>query len=680
MNQTKNNQLKTKKCYSPRNILFHRKTQKLKNLKLGSDIFSFDEEYVSKLKYFNSELNLNSQKKTLYNLNTSTHLPDVFKNYHINDNKKLKERIISKINIKKQIFEKKIYDDLEHTTYVGRIENIFKENTLENKRQELEIKIKKIKDLMDSLSKELSDILTQIEDSKIDLEIFNNYKNYSLLDDKKYQKKNLNLDSQRSSNDNNNDNNNDNSFEQAIRIKKGIEKRMLKEMIKKRQKMIIEEKKLNIYEKIKMLNDKKNNILVKLDSCDRDLREFKGKHNSIKYELLVHYHKLLLEGRDTRKDGLSWIIKSIWNLKSNVIMSFLPKFLDLNSIAFLFLYTDKLVKIEKMQKKIEIMNNEIKKREKKSKKLAHLSNMILNNNDGKNHLNNINLHNKNVKIIYRNLNKENINDYNNIYEINNRISLTKNINSISNNANSTNNIKDINNLKGINKKLKLASYQVNNKKLKNFSSQPELVSMHNIQNIDNFIENPKIPEVNTNNFDETFKTSLYKTNSLNNNNLNNSTISEFTNNSTKKNDINNKELKNIFLEPENLSLFNSNAPQKKMTIKDYANFKTFKIEESFDSELMNLIKTHKEMKYKLKNMKNDADKLARKEIERVGKCFYLEDYKGKFNTNLKTVIGALIGEDNAGKELLRQEKEEKDYFKTIKNIRNFNGFYNKKYI
>ena len=50
----------------------------------------------------------------------------------------------------------------------------------------------------------------------------------------------------------------------------------------------------------------------------------------------------------------------------------------------------------------------------------------------------------------------------------------------------------------------------------------------------------------------------------------------------------------------------------------------------------------------------------------------MEDYSGKFNTDLKTVIGALIGEDNAKLEVFRQQKEQKDYFKTIKNIRSYN--------
>ena len=45
-----------------------------------------------------------------------------------------------------------------------------------------------------------------------------------------------------------------------------------------------------------------------------------NKKNKIKKELLLHYHNLLSKGKDTRKDGLSWIIRAIWNLKTNVLI------------------------------------------------------------------------------------------------------------------------------------------------------------------------------------------------------------------------------------------------------------------------------------------------------------------------------------------------------------------------
>ena len=57
---------------------------------------------------------------------------------------------------------------------------------------------------------------------------------------------------------------------------------------------------------------------------------------SIKKKLLVHYHKILIEGKDTRSEGLSWVIKAIWSVGSKVILSYLPKFLDEKAIKYLF--------------------------------------------------------------------------------------------------------------------------------------------------------------------------------------------------------------------------------------------------------------------------------------------------------------------------------------------------------
>ena len=652
--------------YSQKNVFIPNKKQNKKHcqLKLNEklNIFSFDEEYVSKLKYYSPELNLKGNKReTLYNIYTSKEIPAIFKKFHILDNKNFEEnkKLISRINVKKQIFEKNDFDEMEHTRYVGRLENMYKENTLEKKRHELELKIKKIKSLINPLSKELSDTLSQIENSKIDLEILKNYKNYSL--GKKFlpkgSKKNLNIFKNRRSINVNSEN----SFsEKGNIINKGKEKdkRMLKEIIKFRRQSIIEEKKLSSMEKLKLLYNKKNNILIKLDSCEKDLMEFKEKLNIIKNELLVHYHKLLLEGKDTRKDGLSWIIKSIWNLKSNVIMSFMPKFLDMNSISFLFLYSDKLAEIEKIQKKIEKINTEIKNRERKTKKLAHLCKMILKNNHREEYI---------LHLITHNEKKHSKNNKNN--KENNK----NNENDISNNDNSKNkNIQK--NKKIIDNNLPIIMDRENllkKTKLKRLLSMP-ILSTDEITIQNKNIKKQKTINNNNLNANDTFKTSLYKDSSF-------SESSDISNDDPSKK-VKNK-IKRILSEPEYVEKYAPHlSPPKIIKVKDYENFKTFKIEDSFDAELLNLFNTHKEMIKKLKNMKNEADKLVRKELDRIGKCFYLEDYEAKYNTNIKIVIGALIGEDNIRNELLRQEKEQKDYFKTIKNIRNYNGFYYKKYI
>ena len=680
------NTLKTyKNNLSRNNRLLQKKTTKFNNLKLNlneklNSIFSFDEEYVSKLKYYSPELNLKGNKKeTLYNINTSGQVTTIFKKYQIEDSKSYEEnkrRLMSKINIKKQIFEKSIYNQMEHTRYVGRLENMYKENTLEKRRQELQEKIKKIKSLIEPLSKELSDILGQIENSKIDLEIFNNYRN---LLDKNMKKKflykestsNLNIFSHINTINNNINNDNNNILDRKTKLKKEKEKRIINEMIKTRKKSLIQEHKFSVNEKISLLNTKRNNILIKLDSCERDLREFKERHNVIKNELLIHYHKLLLEGKDTRKEGLSWIIKSIWKLKSNVIMSFMPKFLDMKSITFLFIYSDKLVEIEKIQKKIEKINDEIKKREKKSQKLAHLSNMILKRNNNRSSFAKY-IKNNNTAQIF-------IKEENNKESKNNVFNNNRNDAFINTKDEKENKKKEIKKLE-LKKLSILRENTLQVKPIKKVFSQGDIFVNNTPSKPKNILEKQKtLSDLNIN-LNETFKTSLYKTNSLNKNSSEISYSSTNSKGSDKKIRNINFNIKELLKEQEYIDQITFLSPQKKIRVKDYENFKNFKIEDSFDSELLNLFKTHKEMIKKLKSMKSEADKLVRTEMDRIGKCFYLEDYEGKFNTNLKTVIGALIGEDNIAYEIMRQEKEQRDYFRTIKSIRNFNGFYYKKYI
>ena len=680
------NTLKTyKNNLSRNNRLLQKKTTKFNNLKLNlneklNSIFSFDEEYVSKLKYYSPELNLKGNKKeTLYNINTSGQVTTIFKKYQIEDSKSYEEnkrRLMSKINIKKQIFEKSIYNQMEHTRYVGRLENMYKENTLEKRRQELQEKIKKIKSLIEPLSKELSDILGQIENSKIDLEIFNNYRN---LIDKNMKKKflykesksNLNIFSHINNINNNINNDNNNILDRKTKLKKEKEKRIINEMIKTRKKSLIQEHKFSANEKISLLNTKRNNILIKLDACERDLREFKERHNVIKNELLIHYHKLLLEGKDTRKEGLSWIIKSIWKLKSNVIMSFMPKFLDMKSISFLFIYSDKLVEIEKIQKKIEKINDEIKKREKKSQKLAHLSNMILKRNNNRSSFAKYIKNNNTVQIF--------IKEENNKESKNNVFNNNRNDAFINTKDEKENKKKEIKKLE-LKKLSILRENTLQVKPIKKLFSQGDIFVSNTPSKPKNILEKQKtLSDLNIN-LNETFKTSLYKSNSLNKNSSEISYSSTNSKGSDKKISNINLNIKELLKEQEYIDQITFLSPQKKIRVKDYENFKNFKIEDSFDSELLNLFKTHKEMIKKLKSMKSEADKLVRTEMDRIGKCFYLEDYEGKFNTNLKTVIGALIGEDNIAYEIMRQEKEQRDYFRTIKSIRNFNGFYYKKYI
>ena len=84
-------------------------------------------------------------------------------------------------------------------------------------------------------------------------------------------------------------------------------------------------------------------LVLEYNELKRSIRDEEGQlsllkqqYNVIKTELIVHYHNLLLEGKDTRNEGLSWIIKRIWKFKEEIIMSYIPTFLDVKSVDYLF--------------------------------------------------------------------------------------------------------------------------------------------------------------------------------------------------------------------------------------------------------------------------------------------------------------------------------------------------------
>jgi len=77
-------------------------------------------------------------------------------------------------------------------------------------------------------------------------------------------------------------------------------------------------------------------LKLKIQGFDKDINKNNEEIAKITNKLLFHYHSILSEGKDTRKEGIVWIIKAIWNLSSNVIVSFLPNFLDEKCIKFIF--------------------------------------------------------------------------------------------------------------------------------------------------------------------------------------------------------------------------------------------------------------------------------------------------------------------------------------------------------
>ena len=664
---------KTEKNYEPNKNMFNLSTNKFKNRQnklfnktKNLTIRSFsnlEEEYIPRLKYkITEEDSLSNNKKNFLigNLHFNSLFPVISKNSINIHNVKLKARK-SIFLMRKSTKE----DKFKRTKYEGKLENIYKENTLENKRTEIETKINKLKRLIEPLSLELSQTIKQIENYQLDLQIIKNF-NFSESHFRK-----IYLSRLKSNNHKNNSIKNDNN-NLTRRTSISMEKTKSKEfeaMVKLEQ-MKLQKRKVEITQKLDKLEVKKSNILIRLDMCEKNLKDLKKELKIVRDDLIKHYHKLLFEGKDTRNEGLSWIIRAIWKLKMNVIMSYLPSFLDEKSIEFLFKYSDKLVEIEQIQKTIEKKNTYLKN---VGKKIGKLSEKLLNFEDLKDYNYNNNESEKN--------NTGNNNNIKSPYKANRKKSIRTPsmvlLKTIKRRSIVMNELTPMNALKRIlseadapenfafkNKKEEKESHK-SSESSKSKSSELSN-SKSNSSNQSESFKSSKASIIE----EETFKTSLYnQKKSLNNFSVDNK--DKFKPRQTKKKIIKNLEM--ILNDPSYLDQLTSHLkPTKKLKISDYENMKNFKIEDLYDSDIVKIFNEYKALLFKLNEKKRDAEIFIKQELDRIGKCFYKEDYSGKYNTNLKTVIGALIGEDNSKLEVFRLQREQKEYFKTLRNLRTFN--------
>ena len=231
-----------------------------------------------------------------------------------------------------------------------------------------------------------------------------------------------NLDKKLSSNNliNTLDNNND----------KGLRKNMSKKsleifkmnILQTQRKKEFENFQYSQKEKVLKLKVDLKNMENELIRIDKFLENNKKQEKEIVNKLMLFYKELLFKGKSVKNDGLVWIIKTIWYLGENVPLSFMPQFLDFESIDYLFQLAHKQLEIEYCSKKIREMKLNVKKeisvKYKEDIKKLNISNKIENaENDNYSYLDKKKIYlkiekqkqklvNKNKKDVYRNLVKE----------------------------------------------------------------------------------------------------------------------------------------------------------------------------------------------------------------------------------------------------------------------------------
>ena len=97
-----------------------------------------------------------------------------------------------------------------------------------------------------------------------------------------------------------------------------------------------------------------NDLQEQKDNLKIDGKEIKLKIKENKKNLIKLYHISLYEGLDFRHEGLSSVIRAIWNLGVDVDIKYMPTYLDKLLIDFLFIHAKLYLQIMNFKKQIEI--------------------------------------------------------------------------------------------------------------------------------------------------------------------------------------------------------------------------------------------------------------------------------------------------------------------------------------
>ena len=113
-------------------------------------------------------------------------------------------------------------------------------------------------------------------------------------------------------------------------------------------------KQVNIKDNINRTKELLNDLQEQKKNLKIDGKEIKNKINENKKKLIILYHLSLYEGLDFRYEGLSNVIRAIWNMGVDVDVKYMPSYLDKLLIDFLFNHAKQYLEILNLKKQIEI--------------------------------------------------------------------------------------------------------------------------------------------------------------------------------------------------------------------------------------------------------------------------------------------------------------------------------------
>ena len=121
-------------------------------------------------------------------------------------------------------------------------------------------------------------------------------------------------------------------------------------------------KKQNVSENLLKAEELLKKLQEKKLGMNEHTKELKNKIKENKINLIKLYHISLYEGLDFRYEGLSSVIRAIWNLGVEVDIKYMPKYLDKILINFLFEHAKLVIEINNWRKQLDISREKFMKK------------------------------------------------------------------------------------------------------------------------------------------------------------------------------------------------------------------------------------------------------------------------------------------------------------------------------
>ena len=274
-------------------------------------------------------------------------------------------------------------------------ENRNKERKLEKQLKDNLNNLEQLRNEWHSLNTQINDTNKIIEDYQLELNILNNYAEE--YDQKIQEKLNEKKKEEEESYANGN-----HKKKEILESPKKSNKVLKVDLFTHLSKMIVvkqkrEDQKKVLKEKILVKENIKKKLEIELINKRILYNKVKKDFYLLKKKLINSYHIKLYEGLDFHGEGLSMIIKDIWNLGANVNISFMPRYLDGYGVDFLFKKARQSIEINNLKQIIKDNEKELayylkdwRKNNKDFKNIFNKSNI-----SGLNNTNNKNIENKN---------------------------------------------------------------------------------------------------------------------------------------------------------------------------------------------------------------------------------------------------------------------------------------------